>query len=382
MKKPFDCAVIGTGAMGSAALFHATRRGWSVLGLDRFPAGHDRGSSHGQTRIIRQAYFEHPDYVPLALEAYRWWAELEKASGEHLFEQCGLLQVGRPDGPIIGGIRKSADCHGLQLHSFSFAELQSQFPMFLFDSNTVGLFEPVAGYLHVEQCVKTMVALAKRAGAHVFDDVSVRGWELNQDGIWEIDTDGGEYLTRRLIVTVGAWAPEFLADIGCNLQVLAKHQHWFQTGQPNLTLAKRCPVYFFETEQGFFYGFPDFDGNGIKVAEHSGKTPVADPLNLDRSLDSHDLERVSRFVFQHLDAPQATHCGHSVCMYTMSPDEHFVVDTIDPAGTLAVACGFSGHGFKFAPVIGKALVELVEGKRREEMEFLRINRFKISTPAA
>lgn len=381
MKKPFDCVVIGTGAMGSAALYHAARRGWSVLGLDRFPAGHDRGSSHGQTRIIRQAYFEHPDYVPLVLEAYRWWAEIEKASGERLFEPCGLLQVGRPDGPIIGGIRKSADRHQLQLKSFSFTELESRFPMFRFDSNTVGLFEPVAGYLHVERCVKAMVAQAILAGATVVDDASVRVWERNSDGTWRIETDAGEYLARRLVITVGAWAPEFLTDIGCQLQVISKHQHWFQTQQPELTLEKGCPVYFFETERGFFYGFPDFDGNGNKVAEHSGKSTVADPLNLDRNLDSRDLQRVTAFIAQHLSTPQATHCGHSVCMYTMTPDEHFVVDTIDAAGTAAVGCGFSGHGFKFAPVIGKALIDLVDGKRRGEMEFLRMSRFNNSSRA-
>lgn len=376
MKKPFDCAVIGTGAMGSAALFHAARRGWSVLGLDRFPAGHDRGSSHGQTRIIRQAYFEHPDYVPLVLEAYRWWAEIEKACGERLFEQCGLLQVGRPDGPIIGGVRKSADRHQLQLTSFDFGELQAQFPMFRFDPNTVGLFEPVAGYLQVERCVQAMVAQAILAGATVVSNATVLGWKRNRDATLRIETDAGEYLARRLVVTAGAWAPGFLTDIGCQMQVIAKHQHWFQTRQPGLTLEEGCPVYFFETEQGFFYGFPDFGGNGNKVAEHSGKNTVTDPLNLDRNLENRDLERVSDFVANHLNAPRAVHCGHSVCMYTMTPDEHFIVDTIDPSGTVAVGCGFSGHGFKFAPVIGKALVDLVDGKRRDEMDFLRMSRFQ------
>jgi sarcosine oxidase len=375
MKKPFDCVVIGTGAMGSAALYHAAKRGWSVLGLDRFPAGHDRGSSHGQTRIIRQAYFEHPDYVPLVLDAYKWWAEIEKASGERLFEQCGLLQVGRPDGPIIGGIRKSADRHQLQLTSYGFSELQSQFPMFRFDSNTVGLFEPVAGYLHVERCVRTMISQAVLAGAEIVEGVSVLRWTLQKNKTWRIETDRGEFLARRIVVTVGAWAPEHLDNIGCKLQVIAKHQHWFQTGQPGLTLEKGCPVYFFETVHGFFYGFPDFDGNGNKVAEHSGKSAVADPLNIDRSIDARDLERVSAFVAQHLITQNVKHCGHSVCMYTMTPDEHFVVDTLDPSGSVAVGCGFSGHGFKFAPLIGKALVDMVDGKRRDEMEFLRMNRF-------
>ncbi len=308
MNRVFDCIVIGTGGMGSAALYFAARRGWSVLGLDRFPAGHDRGSSHGQSRIIRQAYFEHPDYVPLVLDAYRLWDDVQRASGRRLLEPTGLLQVGRPDGPIIGGILDSAEQHHLHLESMDTQQLAARFPMFRFQQGTIGLLEPVGGLLHVEQCVTTLTALASAAGATVRQGLTVQGWQTGPDGIHVVHTDQGDFNAPRLIVTAGPWTTE-LPDVPLpELRVIAKHQHWFQMNDARMSLPGGCPTFFFETGDGYFYGFPDLDGRGNKIAEHSGGRAVANPLHPGRELDAGDLTRVREFVAGFVDCPLRGPC--------------------------------------------------------------------------
>ncbi|MGI9518157.1 MAG: N-methyl-L-tryptophan oxidase [Pirellulaceae bacterium] len=374
MTRKYDCIVIGTGGMGSAAAMFAAGRGWSTLGLDRFPPGHSRGSSHGQTRIIRQAYFEHPDYVPLVLDSYDLWDEIEQQSGQSLLERTGLLQVGDPDGPIIGGVQASATRHDLALRGYELAELREQFPLFHFDEGTVGLYEEVAGYLQVEKCVEAIAALARDAGAELIDGVVVESIDSSA-GLVVVNTDQGAFSADRAIITAGAWACDLLRHLPVSLKVVAKHQHWFGIKDERASLSAGCPVFFFETGDGYFYGFPDIDGRGNKMAEHSGGLPVGDPLEVDRQLDQTDLHRVQEFAQQHFNTPRPIHADHSVCMYTMSPDEHFMVDVLEDRPNIAFACGMSGHGFKFAPVIGQALVNMVEGTHRPDMDFLRISRF-------
>lgn len=370
----YDCLVVGTGAMGSAACWFAARRGWSVLGLDRFPPGHDRGSSHGRARIIRQAYFEHPSYVPLVLEAYNHWADAERQSGQTLLLRTGLLQVGSPQGPVIQGIRQSAAQHGLTVEELGHGELSRRFPMFRYEPGTVGLLETAAGILRVESCVRVMAELAVRCGCQLRSDIAVTGWETGDDGVIHVQTEGPSFAARRLIVTAGAWSGSLLTGMNSYLRVLPRHQYWFDA-RPQFEMASGCPTWFFETVDGYFYGFPDFDGAGIKLAEHGGRSGPIDPRQVNRDLDARDLARVKSFAERHLQIPLGNPTGHSVCFYTMSPDEHFIVDRLDPAyGEIAYACGFSGHGFKFAPAIGRALVELLEGQRNPALDFLRSER--------
>lgn len=372
MSKVFDCMVLGTGGMGSAALYYAAKKGWRVLGLDRFPPGHDRGSSHGQTRIIRQAYFEHSDYVPMAMDAYQLWAALEQESERKLFEPTGLLQIGAPEGPIISGIRESAVRHELPLREYDTNQLREAFPLFNCRDGDVGLYEEVAGFLRVEDCVETFADLAKSHGAELMNDVSVTGWSDGSAG-FEVATSDGVLRCHRLIITAGAWASVLLPDMIPDLRVIAKHQHWFQIADDRVSLAEGCPTFFFERDNGYFYGFPSLGDRGAKIAEHSGGVEVPDPLSVNRDLDIEDLSRVQDFVHSCFNSPRAIHKAHSVCMYTMSPDEHFIVDRAGPS--LVFACGLSGHGFKFAPVIGQALVNLLDGSERDDMAFLRCNRF-------
>ena len=382
MSKVFDCIVLGVGGMGSAALLYAAKKSWRTIGIDRFEPGHARGSSHGRTRIIRQAYFEHPDYVPLLLDSYQLWEEIQSASGQHLFEETGLLQVGDPQGDVISGIRRSADEHSLDLVELKTNELRQHYPLFNFRDGDVGLFEKAAGFLRVEKSVCAFVEAAKQQGAELQTSTVVKRWSEGAAGFEvEIEDANGQNAETirglRLIVTAGAWASALLGDsmpgVASKLQVVAKHQHWFKINDDRIRLEAGCPTFFFETGDGCFYGFPDCDGHGAKIAEHTGGVSVEDPLTVNRELDTQDLQRVQQFSQVCFNAPRGIHIGHSVCMYTMSPDEHFIVDRIGE--NVSFACGMSGHGFKFAPVIGRALVDMLDGNLRADMQFLKASRF-------
>jgi sarcosine oxidase len=372
----YDLIVAGTGAVGSAALWQAALRGLRVLGIDRFPPGHDHGSSHGRTRIIRQAYFEHPDYVPLLLRAYELWHELEHACGEQLLRQTGLLQVGPADGFVVNGVVDSAKRHGLQVETYSADDCQQRFPAFRIPPDQVAVFEPKAGFLHVERCVIAQADEAQRLGAVLRVGETVQGFRQDGDHV-VVTTDKQEYIATRLVVTAGAWAGQWLAELGVPLTVRRKPVYWFEPQDDRFEADQGCPAYLFETPAGVFYGFPRIDEHGVKVAEHTGGETVADPLTVDRGDRVADREPLLRFTAAHLPGLTDRILGHNVCLYTMSPDEHFIVDRHPELPAVAFAAGLSGHGFKFAPVLGQALVELaIGGQSRLPVDFLSLSRWR------
>jgi sarcosine oxidase len=371
----YDAIILGTGGVGSAAALHLARRGASVLGLDRFPAGHDRGSSHGETRIIRQAYFEHTNYVPLLLRAYELWRELEQAAGEPLLQQVGLLQIGPAQGAVISGVLASAREHHLAVELLSPAEISQRFPAFRVPAGMVGVFEPTAGYLRVERCVLAHLAAARQHGAE-FRTAAVRSFRPEGSGV-AVQLESGEVLhAGRLVVTAGPWAPQLLASLGIPLTIRRKHVCWFRSSAESLAATAGCPTFLYELTGGVFYGFPGIDSLGLKVAEHSGGEPVADPLADPRQLDQADLDRVRGFVDGHLAGGAAELVRHSVCFYTMSPDEHFLVDRHPEMPQVVFAAGLSGHGFKFTSVLGEALADLtLDGTTRLPIGHLSVRRF-------
>jgi sarcosine oxidase len=378
----YDVIVVGVGGVGSAVLDQLASRGRRVLGLDRFPPGHDRGSSHGQTRIIRQAYYEHPDYVPLVLRAYELWRELEARRGRTFFHDVGLLQVGRPEGKLISGVLASAHQHKLDVQTLTPAEVEQRFPGFRAAPDTIGVFERVAGYLDVEACTIAHAEEAQSRGAELHVGEEVRAWRplgsgaANQ-GI-EVETDRGRYEAGALVVTAGAWAGSLLADLRMPLEVLRKPLFWFKTKTDQYRVDRGCPCYLFETPEGGFYGFPDLEPYGLKCAEHSGGAVVADPLRLDRELNRDDQLRVDQFIADHLPGVSQTRTHHAVCMYTVTPDTNFVIDRHPQYPQVVFAAGLSGHGYKFTPMLGEALADLaLEGKTKLPVEFLSRARLEL-----
>ncbi len=373
MPTEYELFILGAGGIGSAAFYHAAKLGRRVLALDQFGAAHDRGSSHGQTRIICQAYFEHPNYVPLLVESYELWRELERRTDRHLFHETGLLEVGFADGPIVTGIRRAAEEHSLPIEEISDAQFAQRFPTFRKSADQVALFERNAGYLLVEQCVQAHIDAGVVAGGEFRPKTRVVEIRQHKNRML-ISTDQGDIFAQHVVVTAGAWTEQLLAWLRPALQVRRKHQYWFPIADKRFEAASGCPTYFYETDDGHFYGFPIIDGGVAKVARHTGGDPVSDPTTVDRSLDQNDLKGVREFVRKHLNQSVDLPAQHSVCMYTMSPDEHFIVDRHPEIPQVVFCAGLSGHGFKFSPVLGRYLNTLVDGTADSRFEFLKSSR--------
>ena len=244
----YDAIVIGTGGVGSATLYHLASRGAKVLGLDRFPPGHDRGSSHGRTRVIRQAYFEHPDYVPLLLRAYELWDELSQRCGKQLYHEIGLIQFGPPDGHVVPGVLKAARLHGLKIDHLTAQQAQRCFPAFRVPDDWEAAFEPRAGYLAVEDCVLAHLDEAQKHGAELRTGVEVFGWQANAGGVI-VETNAGKFHAAKLVIAAGPWASSFLNTLGIKLTVLRSPVFWYPVTNDLLRADHGCPAYLFDTPE-------------------------------------------------------------------------------------------------------------------------------------
>jgi sarcosine oxidase len=352
----WDVIVIGVGGMGAATCLELARRGARVLGLERFDIAHALGSSHGETRIIRKAYFEAPDYVPLVLTAYRGWHELARESERELLIESGLILVSPASGSVVPLAEAAGRAHGLAFERPSVTEARSRFPGFQLADDALVLYEPDAGFLKVEDCVQAAADVAVRHGAELRVGCVVENVSSTRHGV-RVQTRDGAFEARRAIVSAGAWSPSFLGKLASQLVVRRKLQLWLGI-EPGAYPLGTCPVYAFETESGFFYGFPALEPGSVKVAHHTGGEVVPDPSKLDRELHERDLAPVLAFAKQHLERANGRALRHRACMYTMTPDEHFVIDRHPDHENVIIACGFSGHGFKFAPMVAKAAADL------------------------
>ncbi|MBC7819674.1 MAG: N-methyl-L-tryptophan oxidase [Planctomycetaceae bacterium] len=386
MAEVFDVIVLGVGGFGSGAVYHLARRGLRVLGFDRFGPAHDQGSSHGETRIIRKAYFEHPDYVPLLLRAYDLWAELEAESQQQLFWQCGLLLAGLPDSEAISGARLSASQHGLTIQNLSASAAEKRWPGFRVPDAFDAVFEPDAGFLKVEDCVRTHLDCAVAHGATLLFNEPVVSWSSTGREV-RVRTATREFVAASLVITAGSWAASVLADLKLPLQVLRKPIFWFETTSPTYNLDSRMPTFYFEMPADVghvsnvpqtFYGFPSLDGQVLKVAQHSGGEPIADPLLVDRQFHDADVRPIANFLQACLPGVRSCPARHSVCLYTVTPDRHFVVDRHPEFSNVVIGCGFSGHGFKFTSVLGNAFADLATAGRTDlPVEFLSLKRLRV-----
>ena len=369
----YDCLVIGLGGMGSSTLYHLARHGLRVHGFDRFSPVHSHGSSHGEYRIFRKAYFEHPDYVPLLQEAERCWRELEAESGASLYDRRGVVLSGPAEGEAIAGTLRAAVEHSLPVQQLSGQDARQRWPMLQFPDEHAVVFDEDAGLLAVEECVRQYLAMAKGHGATAQWDDPVIDWTTRDDHI-EVQTSRERWTADRLVLTAGAWTSELLHRDLPTTAILRKRQVWHSV-HPNWTRTLAdMPGFFFETSAGAFYGMPVKE-TAVKVARHSGGTQVSDPA---QSADgaAAEAEPCQEFAAQFLQGIAAEPTRSSSCLYTMSPDGHFIVDRSPGNDRVVFAAGFSGHGFKFASVIGKVLADWVtDGKTELPVDFLSLHRF-------
>jgi sarcosine oxidase len=360
MNAAYDVIVLGVGGMGSAACFELARRGRRVLGLEQFPPVHSRGSSHGQTRIIRTAYYEHPDYVPLVRRAFDRWYELEQLTGRHLLTECACANIGPADGELIAGMRAAAGQHRLPVEELTAAEIARRFPAFHFPENYLGITESEAGFLYVDECVRAHIDSAVSLGAEIRGEEPARQWKATGEGV-EVTTDRGTYRAARLVVTAGAWATRLLADVGVPLVVMRQIPLWFDvTASAGLFRRDRFPVFIADVPGGPFYGVPAIDRFGLKVARHYGASQLPNPDGVNWDATPADEPPVRAFLDTYMPGKVGRMTKGQVCMYTLTPDKHFVIALHPHFPQVSVACGFSGHGFKFAPTVGEILADLAE----------------------
>ena len=376
MAHSYDTIVLGVGGMGSAACFELARRGRRVLGLEQFPLVHARGSSHGHTRIIRTAYAEGPAYVPLVRRAFERWYELEQLTGRHLLTECACLNVGPPGSEHVEGVRTSVREHKLAAEELSGAEINRRYPAFHFPPDYVGIVEQAAGFLYVEECVRAHIDAAVSLGAEIHAEEAVREWKAVSDGV-EVTTDKGTYRAAKLVVTAGAWATKLLADIGVPLRVMRQTLHWFGGGNFEGSLRRdNFPVFIADTPGGSFYGLPAIDRFGLKVACHYNAPELPSPDGVNWDATPEDAAVVRTFLDAHIPNVGAL-TKSQVCMYTITPDHHFVLDVHPRHPQVSVACGFSGHGFKFASTVGEIMADLAEhGTTKHNIRIFRATRFQ------
>ncbi len=377
--KSYDAIVLGLGGMGSATLYELSRRGVKALGIDQFDIAHDRGSSHGQTRIIRKAYFEHPDYVPLLHRTYDLWADLEAVSKRKLIDWAGLLLAGPPNGAVITGVKQAAAKHNLAIEQVPASEWANRFPGFRINESDEILFEANAGLLHVEDCIKTFVSLAKQHGADIQINTPVIRWSAQKSSV-SVETADQKISASTLFICGGSWASKLLQPLRLSLEVHRKVVLWCKTQDRAYRLDQGCPVFGIETDAGFFYEFPAFDDGLVKIGDHTGVTMASDMDQLNRTVVRDDWSRLDAFMKKHLPSIIPEPIETSVCTYTMTPDENFIVDLHPNYPHVAIAAGFSGHGYKFAPVVASAMADLIEtGSTDLPIEFLPINREKLQS---
>jgi sarcosine oxidase len=372
----YDAIVVGVGGMGSAATYHLARRGLDVLGLERYDIPHTMGSSHGITRIIRRAYYEHPSYIPLIERAYDLWDDLADRSGRSVIHRTGSIDAG-PEGDIVfEGSLRSCKEHDIPHEVLTGAELGERFPGYGLPDDYRALHQSDGGFVVPEQSIIAHTQAAHDEGAEIRARRRVRGWTETADGGVQVETDHATHEADRLVLVAGAWNYKF-ADALDGLavperQVLA----WFQPKTPGLFQPDSFPVWNLSVPEGGFYGLPVYDVPGIKLGRYHHRDEQIDPDDWQREPEPEDERLLREFTENYFPEAAGPTMRLATCLFTNSPDEHFILDTLPNHPQVAVGAGFSGHGFKFASVIGEVLADLAaDGDTDQPIDMFRLNRF-------
>jgi sarcosine oxidase len=370
----FDAIVVGVGGMGSAACYQLARRGKRVLGIERFGIPHTRGSSHGYTRIIRLAYYEHPSYVPLLRRAYELWRELETVAQETLLVTTGSIDAGRAGDRVFKGSLESCKLYDLPHEVLTAAEVRQRYPGYNLPADTMALLQPKGGFLRPERCIVAHVQAAQALGAEIHGHERVLEWEPRGDGV-RVRTNRGAYEAEKLIVSAGAWNGELLDCLEGLLvperQVLA----WLQPSRPEYFQPSIFPVFNLQVDEGRFYGFPIYEVPGFKFGKYHHLEEACEAEAVDREIHDRDEQVLRRFAERYFPHGCGPAINFETCLFTNSADEHFVIDThpIYPQVSFASPC--SGHGFKFASVVGEIMADLAEqGTTRHDLGLFRLQR--------
>jgi sarcosine oxidase len=373
----YDAVVIGLGAIGSAALWQLARRGLRTAGIEQFAPGHDRGSSHGETRIIRLGYFEHPSYVPLLRRTYALWREIEAVSGRGLMHITGIAEIGPPDGAVVSGTLQASRLHALPHEVLDARELMRRFPAFRIPLHCTGVLQPEGGLLAVEPALEALVQLAQSGGAELRTGETVKHVAPHGTGV-RIETSRGAIEADQAIVAAGPWVKRLLPDLAAPLRVTRQVMAWFAPRDPAACAAGSFPVFLLESRHGVHYGFPPFGSSAVKIAKHHHADEAVDPDRYDRIVSASDEALIRPAIVDHIPAADGALVAAKTCLYTVTPDGDFIIDRLPDATNIIVASVCSGHGFKFAPVVGEILAEIAaEGSATShDIARFRLRRFQ------
>lgn len=373
----YDVAVAGLGGMGSAALANCAARGVRAIGIEQFDPVHVLGSSAGKSRIIRQAYYEDPAYVPLLFHAYDLWRELERRTGEELMRLTGLLMVGHEHTDVIAGSARAAREYDVPVEHLGANQIRVRYPQLQVRDDEVAVYEPNGGAVFPESAIRAQLGVARDGGAEMRLHTAIRGWDADAHGLTLDLSDGSRIRTRSLVLTLGAWFARVLHELGVSLDVQRNVQVWFDPAT-DVYDADRFPVFLLERESlpAPLYGFPNF-GEGVKAAFH-GYGELTAPDDLLRDIErGRDVDPVARALEKWMPGAAARFREGKACMYSLTPDRHFVVDVHPHEPRIVICGGFSGHGFKFAPVIGEIAAQLaLDGETAHDIAFLSLRRFE------
>jgi len=363
----FDAIVVGVGGMGSAAAYHLAARGAAVLALEQFDIPNDLGSSHGLSRIIRLAYWEHPAYVALVRRAYGLWRALEANAGEPLLVVTGSIDAGPSGGRNVDGARAACRAHDLPHDELDSAALTARFPGYRLPPDVVAIFQPDGGFLKPEACVAAHASLARDHGAVVRTHVRVVGWE-SEGGFVRVRTSDGEHTAKTLVLTAGAWTGSILPPLARALAPERQVMLWTEPLRPERFAVGAFPVFYIDVPAGPFYGFPSDGRAGFKIGRYHHRGERVDPDAMDRACHPEDERVLREGVRRYFPDANGPTLAMKTCLFTNSPDEHFVIDRAPCAAPVLVAAGFSGHGFKFCSVVGEILADLtLDGGTRHDI---------------
>ena len=370
----YDAIVIGVGGMGSAALYHLACRGLRALGIERYDVPNDMGSSGGLSRMIRLSYHEHPSYVPLVRRAYELWQQLENGFGQRLLVTTGSLRGGDEGSALFQGSKLACDINHLPYQILAGPEINQRFPGYQLPEDVVAVYQAEGGFLNAERCIIAHVTAALELGAQVHGREQVLDWEPSGDDV-RVETDRGSYTARNLVVCAGAWAAKMVPELTRwavpERQVLA----WFLPSRPELFRPEAFPVFGLEVEEGRYYGFPSYEIPGFKVGRYHHLSQEVDPDTMDRDVHPEDEETLRSFTSRYFPLAAGPTLALKTCMFTNSPDGHFIIDLHPKYSQVSIAAGFSGHGFKFCSVVGEIMADLVQkGETSHDLTLFRLER--------
>lgn len=372
----FDVAVIGAGTMGMAAgAFLAQKKVETVL-IDAFDPPHNHGSHHGDTRMIRHAYGEGRHYVTLVKRAQQLWEELEEQTSYRIFKKTGVIGLGSKDSSFLKETIAAARKYELPLEVLNSDEVNENWPGFSVPEHFIGCYEAESGFIYSENAIRAYKEMALKNGAELVTNTPVQHIEIDDKIGVKIITENKVFRAKKVIITVGAWASKLLPDLKLPIQPTRKAFGWF--GAPgNLYDQSSFPSFYIEDQDDMCYGFPSIDGAGLKIGRSDGGQKI-DPNQHTQNFGQYDSDEgeLRSFLASYMPEANGTLIQGKTCLYTLSTDNDFIIDHHPENDRLIFACGFSGHGFKFASVMGEVLTQLAtEGRSKYDISPFSLKRF-------